>query len=76
VESRAAAFAPPPAGAVELLGVLEPGDVAEIGERPVRPDDDRITVYKSVGVAVQDAAAASLVLAAALANGIGVELDL
>jgi ornithine cyclodeaminase/alanine dehydrogenase-like protein (mu-crystallin family) len=76
VESRAAAFAPPPAGAVELLGVLGPDDVAEIGERPARADDTQITVYKSVGVAVQDAAAATLVLTAARANGIGVEVDL
>jgi ornithine cyclodeaminase/alanine dehydrogenase-like protein (mu-crystallin family) len=76
VESRAAVFAPPPAGAVELLGVLDPSDVAEIGERPTRASDDQITVYKSVGVAVQDAAAASLVLAEACARGLGVEVDL
>ena len=76
VESRAAAFAPPPAGAVELLGVLEPDDVAEIGENPTRANDDQITVYKSVGVAVQDAAAAALVLDAARARGIGVHVDL
>jgi ornithine cyclodeaminase len=76
VESRAAAFAPPPAGAVELLGVLEPDDVAEIGEMPARTDDEQITVYKSVGVAVQDAAAASLVLAEARARGIGIDVAL
>jgi alanine dehydrogenase len=76
VESRAAAFAPPPAGAVELLGVLDPVDAAEIGERPARANDEQITVYKSVGVAVQDAAAASLVLVDARARGIGVEVDL
>jgi len=74
VESRAAAFAPPPAGAVELLGVLDPPDVSEIGELPVRADDAQITVYKSVGVAVQDAAAAALVLAEARARGLGVEV--
>lgn len=76
VESRAAAFAPPPAGAVELLGVLDPDDVAEIGEHPARTSDEQITVYKSVGVAVQDAAAAMLVLAAARTAGIGIEVDL
>ncbi|MEY2433054.1 MAG: hypothetical protein QOC92_2779 [Acidimicrobiaceae bacterium] len=76
VESRAAAFAPPPAGAVELLGVLEPDGTAEIGELPTRADDGQITVYKSVGVAVQDAAAASLVLAEARARGLGVEVTL
>jgi ornithine cyclodeaminase len=76
VESRAAAFAPPPAGAVELLGVLDANEVAEIGEKPTRTDDEQITVYKSVGVAVQDAAAAALVLTAARARGLGVEVAL
>jgi ornithine cyclodeaminase/alanine dehydrogenase-like protein (mu-crystallin family) len=74
VESRAAAFAPPPAGAVELLGVLDPSDAAEIGEMPTRTDDEQITVYKSVGVAVQDAAAAALVLAEARIRGLGTEV--
>lgn len=78
VESRAAALAPPPAGAVELLLAREQGvlnePVPELGEKPVRADDAQITVYKSVGVAVQDAAAASLVLAEARARGIGVEV--
>jgi ornithine cyclodeaminase len=74
VESRAVAFAPPPAGAVELLGVLDPNDAAEIGELPTRANDEQITVYKSVGVAVQDAAAASVVLAEARARGLGAEV--
>jgi ornithine cyclodeaminase/alanine dehydrogenase-like protein (mu-crystallin family) len=76
VESRDAAFAPPPSGAVELRGVIEPADVAEVGERPTRASDEQITVYKSVGVAVQDAAAATLVLAAARTQGIGTEVAL
>ncbi len=76
VESRAAAFAPPPAGAVELLGVIGPDDVKELGEHPVRADDEQLTVYKSVGVAAQDAAAASMVVAAAQARGLGVQIDL
>ena len=80
VESRAAALAPPPAGAVELLLAPETGalpePIAELGERPERANDAQITVYKSVGVAVQDAAAASLVLADARASGLGVEVDL
>jgi ornithine cyclodeaminase len=69
VESRAAALADPPAGAVELQGV---GQVhAELGElvagtRPGRTDDRQLTLYKSVGLAVQDAAAAALVLDRAL----------
>ena len=63
-------FAPPPAGAPELVG-LDPARVhAELGElvagsKPGRTSPDQITLYKSVGVAVQDAAAAALVLAAA-----------
>ena len=89
VESRDTALAPPPAGAVELhraiaAGVLTADRVAAIvelgelvaGDVPGRRDDAQITVYKSVGVAVQDAAAAALVLAAARAQGLGTEVDL
>lgn len=81
VESRASALAAPPAGAPELVG-LDPGDVhAELGElvsgaRPGRTSTDELTLYKSVGVAVQDAAAAALVLSAARERGIGREVDL
>jgi len=81
VESRASALAPPPAGAPDLVGV-SPEDVhAELGElvrgdRPGRTDSSQITLYKSVGVAVQDVAAAALVLDAARARKIGTELDL
>jgi ornithine cyclodeaminase/alanine dehydrogenase-like protein (mu-crystallin family) len=49
---------------------------AEIGElvtgdRPARTDPAHITLYKSVGVAVQDAAAAALVLQGARDRGVG-----
>ena len=85
VESREATLAPPPAGAVELLRAIEGGRIgrehvrAEIGElvtgtAPGRTSDDEITLYKSVGVAVQDAAAAALVLGAARARGVGAEV--
>jgi alanine dehydrogenase len=65
VESRVA-FQPPPAGAFELQG-LRPDDAVELGEvladtRPGRTSDDQLTVYKSMGHAVEDAAAAALVL--------------
>jgi ornithine cyclodeaminase/alanine dehydrogenase-like protein (mu-crystallin family) len=65
VESRVA-FEPPPAGAFELQG-LDPSEAVELGEvlagtRPGRASDDQITVYKSMGHAVEDAAAAALVL--------------
>jgi ornithine cyclodeaminase/alanine dehydrogenase-like protein (mu-crystallin family) len=82
VESRAAALAPAPSGAPDLLaavakGVISEEDIhAEIGEivsgtRPGRTSREQITLYRSVGVAVQDAAAASLVLKEARARSAG-----
>ena len=75
VESRVSSFAPPPAGAPELVGV-DPARTAELGERPQRRSREEITLYKSVGVAVQDAAAAALVLEAARSQGAGREIEL
>jgi alanine dehydrogenase len=81
VEFRGSALAPPPAGAPELAGI-DPGHVhAELGElvtgaKPGRRSRDEITLYKSVGVAVQDAAAAALVLAAARDGAVGREIEL
>ena len=80
VESRASSFAAPPAGAPELVGVPS-DDAVELGElvagtRPGRATPDEITLYKSVGVAVQDAAAAALVLASAQKQGMGREIEL
>jgi ornithine cyclodeaminase len=71
VESRVA-FEPPPAGSFELQG-LDPADAVELGEvlagtRPGRASDEQITVYKSMGHAVEDAAAASLALERASAS--------
>jgi ornithine cyclodeaminase/alanine dehydrogenase-like protein (mu-crystallin family) len=68
VESRVA-FQPPPAGSFELQG-LDPEQAVELGEvlagtRDGRTSDDELTVYKSMGHAVEDAAAAALVLEAA-----------
>jgi alanine dehydrogenase len=87
VESRAAALAAPPAGAVELgraigRGAIDPDHIhAEIGEivagdRTGRTDDAEITLYKSVGVAVQDTAAAALIWDSACARGVGTEVEL
>jgi alanine dehydrogenase len=87
VESRQTALAPFPAGTNDLLhpirdGVITPDHVhAELGElvagtRPGRTAPDQITLYKSVGVAVQDAAAAAIVLTAARLAGMGQEIDL
>jgi alanine dehydrogenase len=81
VESRDSALSPPPAGAPELVGI-QPGQVhAELGElvagtRPGRSSRDQITLYKSVGVAVQDAAAAALVLSAARERSAGRQIEL
>jgi ornithine cyclodeaminase len=54
---------------------------AELGElvsgtHPGRQDPAQITLYKSVGVAVQDAAAAALVLEAARKSGVGRVIEL
>jgi alanine dehydrogenase len=87
VESRETALASPPAGAIELRravehGVITPSHIhAELGELvagtvPGRADDRQLTLYKSVGVAVQDAAAAALVLTAARDRGIGLDVPL
>ena len=86
VESRAAALAKPPAGSNDIAmaiaeGAMTPDHVhAELGElvagtRPGRTTDDQITLYKSVGVAAQDAAAAAAVLAAARLAGIGSDVE-
>jgi ornithine cyclodeaminase len=86
VESRAAALAPPPAGAVELLRAIEAraidaSQVVEIGQvaagtAPGRTSDTQLTLYKSVGVAAQDAVAAALVLTAAAERGAGTRVTL
>ena len=65
IESRVA-FQPPPAGSHELQG-LDPSVAVELGEvlsgsHPGRTSAEEITVYKSMGHAVEDAAAAALVL--------------
>ncbi|MBD0329732.1 MAG: ornithine cyclodeaminase family protein [Thermoleophilia bacterium] len=79
VESRVA-FEPYPAGAHELQG-LDPSAAVELGEllagtRQGRSSPDEVTVYKSTGHAVEDAAAARLVYERALAAGVGAELEL
>ena len=86
VESRASVLAPTPAGSHDLRvpideGLLDPGDLVELGElvdgtASGRTSAEQLTLYKSVGVAVQDAAAAALVLAAARDAGLGLEFDL
>src|SRR3989441_4641670 len=80
VESRAAAFQPPPVGCMELVG-MDPDRATEIGEvllhaRPGRQSAEEITVYKSMGHAVEDLAASGLVYREALAKGAGTFVEL
>ena len=85
VESRAAALAPFPTGSNDLGWAIRDGAIgadhvhAEIGELVAgsaegRTSDRQITLYKSVGVAAQDAAAAAMVLAEAKARRIGTDV--
>jgi alanine dehydrogenase len=87
VESRTATLAAPPAGSNDIAMAIAEGAMtrehvhAELGElvsgtRPGRADASQITLYKSVGVAVQDAAAAAMVLEAARTAGVGRTIDL
>jgi alanine dehydrogenase len=87
VESRRAVLAPLPAGSNDIRQPIEDGVIAEdhihaeLGEllsgvKPGRGSPEQITLYTSVGVAVQDAAAATLVLNAAHRRGAGRELEM
>ena len=80
VEWRGAATNPPPAGAIELQG-LDANSLTEVGEvlagtKPGRLSREEITIYKSTGHAVEDAAAARLVYDRAKAEGVGTSLGL
>jgi alanine dehydrogenase len=80
VESRAVAFQPAPVGCVELVGMdatkaTEMGEVL-LGTRPGRRSREEVTVYKSMGHAVEDLAAAGLVYRTALAKGAGAAFEL
>lgn len=79
VESRTA-FEPPPAGAAELAGI-DPRLGTELGEvlsgaAPGRTSETEVTVYKSMGHALEDAAAGRLVYERALSERAGVWLSL
>jgi alanine dehydrogenase len=75
VESRDAVRYAPPSGAHELQGLV-PESVTELGEviaktRGGRASAEQITIYKSTGHAVEDAAAVRLVYERARAEGAG-----
>jgi ornithine cyclodeaminase/alanine dehydrogenase-like protein (mu-crystallin family) len=80
VEWRGAALNAPPAGAHELQG-MDAERMTEVGEvlagtKPGRTSRDDITLYKSMGHAVEDAATARLVYDRARAEGLGTVLPL
>jgi alanine dehydrogenase len=79
VETRAA-FEPAPVGCGELAG-LDPAAGTELGEvilgrRPGRTGSGEVTAYKAMGHAVEDLAAATLVLERARATGAGSTVSL
>ncbi|HEY6538669.1 MAG TPA: ornithine cyclodeaminase family protein [Candidatus Dormibacteraeota bacterium] len=79
VEWRGAVTTPPPAGAVELQG-LDPDRVAELGEvisgdQAGRTSEEEVTVFKSTGLGVEDAAVGWAVLGAARRLGLGTEVS-
>jgi ornithine cyclodeaminase len=87
VETREAALAPGPGGSNDLKWPIRDGLMgedhihAEIGElisgaQPGRTSAKQITLYKSVGVALQDAVAAQMVLEAARRKGVGREFEI
>lgn len=68
------------AGELLIPGFGEERIAAELGEvltgaRPGRTSDDELTVFKSLGLAVEDLAAAELVVRRAREQGAGVEVD-
>ncbi|PZV39692.1 ornithine cyclodeaminase family protein [Mesorhizobium kowhaii] len=69
------AFAPTPVGSCELAG-LDPQTGTELGEmllglRPGRISADQVTVYKAMGVAMEDMVAADLAYREAVRRGVG-----
>jgi alanine dehydrogenase len=79
VESKTA-FCPPPIGSAELQG-LDPSFGTEIGEvllkqKPGRKSVQQMTIYKSIGHAMEDLVAANLVLQRAIQQKRGTIIDL
>jgi ornithine cyclodeaminase len=78
VESRESALAPPPAGSTDLEGAEAHAEIGELvaGTRPGRSSAEELTLYKSVGVGLEDDAAAHLALAGAEERGLGRVVEL
>ena len=76
VDQREAAMAE--AGDIILGKAVIDAEIGEIvnGTRPGRQNDDEITFFKSVGLAVQDAATAAAALRAAEEKGLGTVIDM
>ena len=77
VETRNA-FSPAPVGCAEFAG-RDPSAAVELGEvlagtKPGRTAGDQITLYKSMGNAMEDMVVANLVYETAVERGVGVEL--
>jgi ornithine cyclodeaminase/alanine dehydrogenase-like protein (mu-crystallin family) len=56
---------------------FDPPELGEVlvGSRPGRPDDGAVTVFESLGLAIQDVAAAAAIEGYAAENGIGTEIS-
>jgi alanine dehydrogenase len=78
VESRESALAPPPAGSGDLAGAQVHAELGELvsGTRPGRGGPGELTLYKSVGVALEDDAAAGLALRGAEERELGTVVEL
>ncbi len=65
------------AGDIIIPNAVIDAELGEVlnGDKPGRENDEQITFFKSVGIAVQDTMAAALVFAAAKAQGLGTEVD-
>lgn len=79
VEARTA-FAAPPVGCAELQGLdaaagIEVGELLA-GSRPGRTSSDQITLYKSMGNAMEDMVVANLVYRKAKEKGLGRSVEL
>ena len=61
-----------------VIGREQVSELAEVitGERPARERDDEITIYKSIGVPIQDLVTAQHIAQRAAQLGLGTEIDI